>query len=139
VLPRIARVLGEGVGADRARVWLRVGDELRVVAGWPVDAPDGVADDLIVPVLHTGEELGALSVAMPASDPMDPTKEELVGDLAAQAGLVLSNVRLTEELRARLDDLRAAQKRLVTARTRSASASSATSTTAPNSSWWRSP
>ena len=36
-------------------------------------------------------------------------------DLAAQAGLVLSNVRLTEELRARLDDLRAAQKRLVAA------------------------
>jgi signal transduction histidine kinase len=52
---------------------------------------------------------------MPVNDPIDPAKEKLVGDLAAQAGLVLSNVRLTEELRARLDDLRAAQKRLVTA------------------------
>ena len=39
---------------------------------------------------------------MPANDPMDPAKEQLVGDLAAQAGLVLRNVRLTEELRARL-------------------------------------
>jgi signal transduction histidine kinase len=38
-----------------------------------------------------------------------------VKDLAAQAGLVIRNVRLTEELRARLVDLRAAQKRLVAA------------------------
>ena len=36
-------------------------------------------------------------------------------DLASQAGLVLHNVRLTAELQARLDDLRAAQKRLVAA------------------------
>jgi signal transduction histidine kinase len=114
VLPRIARVLGEGVGAQRSRVWLRVGDDLRMVASWPDEPSDG-PDDLTTEVLHRGEELGALSVAMPANDPMDPAKEELVRDLAAQAGLVLSNVRLTEELRARLGDLQAAQKRLVTA------------------------
>lgn len=52
---------------------------------------------------------------MPANDPMDPTKERLVSDLAAQAGLVLRNVRLTEELRAHIDELKAAQKRLVAA------------------------
>jgi signal transduction histidine kinase len=115
VLPRVARVLGEGVGADRARVWLRVGEDLRVVAEWPAGVPDDVSDDLTTEVRHQGEELGALSVSMPANDPMDPAKEQLVLHLAGQAGLVLSNVRLTEELRARLDDLRAAQKRLVTA------------------------
>jgi signal transduction histidine kinase len=38
-----------------------------------------------------------------------------VGDLAAQAGLVLRNARLGADLRARLADLQAAQKRLVTA------------------------
>ncbi|HSL10748.1 MAG TPA: histidine kinase [Actinomycetota bacterium] len=114
VVPRIARVLAEGVGADRARVWLRVGDDLRVVAAWPGE--DGAArDDFTTEVRHQGEVLGALSVAMPADEPIDPTKEELVRHLAGQAGLVLSNARLTEELRARLDDLRAAQKRLVTA------------------------
>ena len=64
---------------------------------------------------HRGEVLGALSVTLPPNEPLDPTKEQLVRHLADQAGLVLSNVRLTEELRARLDDLRAAQKRLVTA------------------------
>ena len=115
VLPRIARVLAEGVGAERARVWLRVGDELRVVATWPSDAAAERADDFTTVVNHQGEELGALSVAVPANDPMNETKEELVGHLAGQAGLVLSNVRLTEELRAHLEDLRAAQKRLVTA------------------------
>ncbi len=115
VLPRLARVLGEGVGAERAIVWLRVEDELRPVATWPTDSDLARSDDFRAKVHHTGEELGALSVAMPANDPMDPNKETLVRDLAAQAGLVLSNVRLTEELRARLDDLQAAQKRLVAA------------------------
>ena len=115
VLPRIARVLAEGVGAARARVWLRVDGDLRVVASWPSDATDAGPDDFSTDVRHQGDELGALSVSTPANDPLDPTKEELVRHLAGQAGLMLSNVRLTEELRARLDDLRAAQKRLVTA------------------------
>ena len=116
VLPRIARVLGEGVGATRARVWLGVEDDLRPVATWPEGgAPAEGDDDLTVEVRHQGDLLGALSVAMPANDPMDPTKERLMSDLAAQAGLVLRNVGLTEELRARIQDLQAAQKRLVSA------------------------
>jgi signal transduction histidine kinase len=115
VLPRIARVLGQGVGATRARVWLRVDNGLRPVATWPEDAHPEGDDDLTIEVRHQGDPLGALSVAMPANDPMDPSKERLVSDLAAQAGLVLRNVGLTEELRARIEDLKAAQKRLVTA------------------------
>ena len=115
VLPRVAKVLREGVGASRARVWLNVGDDMRVVATWPDDAPAEPPDDFVADVRHQGEELGALSVAMPANDPLDPAKEQLIRHLAGQAGLVLSNVRLTEELRARLEDLRAAQRRLVTA------------------------
>jgi signal transduction histidine kinase len=115
VVLRIAHVLGEGIGAERARVWLRVDDTMREVAVWPADAPTDGEDDLSVEVRHQGDELGALSVAAPANDPLDPAKEKLVRDLAAQAGLVLRNVRLTEELRARLEDLQAAQKRLVAA------------------------
>ena len=45
---------------------------------------------------------------MPANDPMDPSKEKLIADLAAQAGLVLRNVRLVE-------DLRGSRRRLVSA------------------------
>jgi len=52
--------------------------------------------------------LGALSVRMPASDPMDDPRAKLVSDLAAQAGLVLRNVSLVE-------DLRESRRRLVAA------------------------
>ncbi|MEZ0235147.1 MAG: GAF domain-containing sensor histidine kinase [Actinomycetota bacterium] len=114
VLPRLARVLGEGVGAERAEVRMIVDEELRTVATWPPDAP-GASDDLVVEVRHQGQVLGALAVSMPVSDPIDQTREQLVRDLAAQAGLVLRNERLTQQLRARLTDLQAAQKRLVTA------------------------
>src|SRR6185369_1490673 len=50
-------------------------------------------------VRHRGDVLGALSVRMPASDPMDEPRAKLVSDLAAQAGLVLRNVSLVEDLR----------------------------------------
>ena len=110
VLPRMAQLLSEATGAAAAHVWLRVGAELRPTATWPVDAePPGAVraprDTLpplrgdAVEVRHQGELLGALSVEMPPSDPMRPAKERIVRDLAAQAGLVLRNVRLIEELR----------------------------------------
>src|SRR5438874_6778134 len=41
--------------------------------------------------------------------------QNLVSDLAGQAGLVLKNVGLNRELLARLDDLRASRQRLVAA------------------------
>jgi len=108
VLPRTARVLADGTGADVARVHLLIGKELRAVATWPPDAPDDPGAT-IVPVVDQGEELGALSVTMPANDPLDPARRSLVHDLAAHAGLLLRNVRLIEELRASRQRLVAAQ------------------------------
>ena len=64
--------------------------------------------DLSVPVLHQGELLGAISVQMPKDEPLRPAGEQLVADVASQAGLVLSNAGLIE-------DLRASRQRLVTA------------------------
>ena len=52
--------------------------------------------------------LGALSVTMPTNDPMNPSKYDLMRDLASQAGLVLRNVRL-------IDDLRDSRRRIVAA------------------------
>jgi signal transduction histidine kinase len=121
VVPRMAQILGEGAGAKVARVWLRVGRELRPSASWPSDAtarPNVSIDGDAVPTIHgayaaavrdRGELLGALSVEMPASDPMTPDKERLVADLASQAGLVLRNVALVEELRESRRRLVAAQ------------------------------
>jgi len=112
----MAHVLGEAVGADDATVWLRVEGTDRAVASWSrTGAGPHHPDVYRADVIHRGESLGALSVAMPANDPMTPAKARLVDDLAGQTGLVLSNARLTEALRARLEDLRAAQKRLVAA------------------------
>ncbi len=110
VLLRMATTLGEGTGADQATVWLRFGAELRPEVTWPetVVPPPRPPEDAIE-VRHRGETLGALSVTMPASDPMNPAKERLVRDLAAQAGPVLGNVRLIEQLRASRQRLVAAQ------------------------------
>jgi signal transduction histidine kinase len=107
VLDRMAGVLANGTGAEVATVWLKVANDVRPAATFPERATP--ADGTTVPVVHHGEELGALSVTMPASDPIDPTKRKLVEDLAAQAGLVLRNVRLIEELRASRQRLVAAQ------------------------------
>jgi signal transduction histidine kinase len=121
VVPRMAQILGEGAGSATARVWLRVGRELRPGGSWPSDGPssrpvpiDGDAmpsidGEYAVPVRDRGELLGALSVTMPVNDPMTPAKERLVADLASQAGLVLRNVGLVEELRESRRRLVAAQ------------------------------
>ena len=113
-----ARAGAEALGAERARVWLGSRRMLGVSPrpGPHADAPDADGRSRRAARRATRARSSArLSVAMPANDPMDPAKEKLVADLAAQAGLVLRNVGLTEALRPRLDDLQAAQKRLVTA------------------------
>jgi signal transduction histidine kinase len=66
-------------------------------------------DASAVPVRHQGEVLGAITAEFPPNDPNDPAKEQLIRDLAAQAGLVLRNVGLIEELRASRQRLVAAQ------------------------------
>ncbi|MBJ7594659.1 MAG: sensor histidine kinase [Candidatus Dormibacteraeota bacterium] len=127
VMPRMARVLAEGTGAQRADVWLRSSGTWREVAVWPVDAPrrdamaakngtlPSVDGGVIVPVRHQGDLLGALSVAKRIGETLTPVEENLLSHLASQAGLVLKNVGLTGDLQARLVDLRASRQRLVTA------------------------
>jgi signal transduction histidine kinase len=128
ILQRMATVVGEGIGADEVDVWLRAGDRLRKAAAWPAavngDAPSVPFDpaevsidgaDATYPVEHLGEVLGALSVTKPANDPLSPADRKLVTDLSSQAGLVLRNVGLTADLRAKVVELRAAQKRIVSA------------------------
>jgi signal transduction histidine kinase len=68
-----------------------------------------------VPVRHQGELLGALSVTKRPGESLTPIEDQLLDDLAHQAGLVLKNVGLTSELRARVEDLRASRQRLVAA------------------------
>jgi signal transduction histidine kinase len=122
VLPRMAQILAAGTRAETATVWLRVADQLRAASTAPGDRsarppvpirgdalPDFDDPELPVQVRDQGELLGALSVTMPPNDPMNSSKERLVRDLASQAGPVLRNVRLIEELRASRQRLVAAQ------------------------------
>ena len=110
VLERMAQILGEALGADAATVWLRVGDRFRPEASWPAGEPiEGSVPPSAVEVRHQGDVLGALSVRMPANDPMNPSRDRLIRDLAGQAGLVLRNAALIEDLRASRQRLVAAQ------------------------------
>jgi len=128
VLPRMARVLQEGAGAESATVWLRGAGVIRPAATFPeADArleplpmSDGVIPDLhratmSVSVDHQGHLLGALSVVKRRGESLTPTEVKLIDDLAHQAGLVLRNVGLAAELQERLDELRASRQRLVQA------------------------
>jgi signal transduction histidine kinase len=121
LLPRMARILAEGTGAQRSDVWLVVGGRLRPEASWPDDAPPlgplalEPFPDGLVPVRHQDELLGALSLEKRPGESLTATEQSLVEHLAGQAGLVLRNVGLTEELLARLEELRASRQRLVAA------------------------
>jgi signal transduction histidine kinase len=129
LLPRMARMLGEGTGASTTAVWLRIGSELKSEATWPADGglagkavaltdgelPPIEGVDRLLPVRHGGELLGALSVTKSKGDPLRPAEEKLMADLASGAGLVLRNVRLTEELLERLKELQASRTRIVAA------------------------
>ena len=102
-------LVAEGTGAERVLIWLRTGTELRAVAAWPsgtvMPVPKPVADgelprmdDPAFAVRHGGELLGAITVSMPPREPLTPATERLLDDLSSQAGLVLRNVALVEEL-----------------------------------------
>jgi signal transduction histidine kinase len=130
VLTRMTHLITAGTGAERAEVWLRVGRELRLEASSPPrageqpprlpleadDAPPDIPEATeVIPVRHRDELLGAIAVSVPAADPLTPEQERMLSELAAQAGLVLRNVGLTAELRARLEELQRSRERLVAA------------------------
>jgi signal transduction histidine kinase len=128
VLPRMARVLQEATGAQSATVWLKGPATLRPAATHPDAATSPLALPMSggslpeipgatssVPVEHQARLLGALSIVKRRGDPVTPTEQKLIDDLAHQAGLVLRNVGLAAELRNRVDELRSSRQRLVRA------------------------
>lgn len=135
LLPSMARLLAEATSAVRAEVWMRSGAYLFDVARWP--AGDGsekkqrlLGDRLperapfvrSAEVRHMGELLGALFVQVAEGDELRPMEEKLLGDLAAQSGLLLRSLRLDHELGMQLEQishqavrLRASRRHVVTA------------------------
>jgi len=128
-LDRMASILAGATGAVRVEIWVRVGAQLRPQVIWPRgSAPPAavpLAGDAELPafelatravaVRHGDELLGALAIQKPRNEPITAAEDKLLTHLASQAGLVLRNVRLTAELQATIDDLRASRLRLVRA------------------------
>ena len=128
-LDRMASILAGATGAVRVEIWIRVGAQLRPQVIWPrgsaLPAAVPLAGDAELPVFelatravavrHGDELLGALAIQKPRNEPVTAAEDKLLAHLASQAGLVLRNVRLTAELRATIDDLRASRRRMVRA------------------------
>jgi signal transduction histidine kinase len=126
----MAKVLAAGVGARRVEVWLLAGGRFRLAAvdpegdGQPpappelTDTPSPVSGRHVRPVRHSGELLGVLVVEEREGERLTPVEEELLDNLAAQAGLVLRNLALTTELRDQLLDVSARADLLRTSRRR---------------------
>ncbi|HEX6446040.1 MAG TPA: sensor histidine kinase [Streptosporangiales bacterium] len=120
LLPRLARTVSESLGGAATEIWVRSGDRLVRDAVWPADRrgkpvvafaegeEPSIQADRVVPVCQHDELLGALCITKPAGEPVTPPEDALLGHVASQAGLVLRNVRL-------IDDLRSSRERLVTA------------------------
>ena len=128
-LDRMASILAGATGAVRVEIWVRVGAQLRPQVTWPRGSAPPAAVPLAgdaglptfelatraVAVRHGDELLGALAIQKPRNEPVTAAEDKLLTHLASQAGLVLRNVRLTAELQATIDDLRASRRRLVRA------------------------
>jgi len=118
----------EGDAPDPGAEARRVGEELRPEASWPEGAeplaarPASSVEEEVVtgvsmsePVRNRGELLGALTIEKRPGENLSATEEKLVSDLASQAGLVMRNAGLTEELMDSIAQLRTSRQRLVTA------------------------
>ncbi len=113
VLPQMTRIVTDGTGAVTAEVWLVVGSELHRVSSSSPHEQRRVTVQMAgeqIPVLpeasqkvsirYQGRLLGVITLVMPPGRALTRTENRLLTDLAAQAGLVLSNVRLVEEVKA---------------------------------------
>ncbi len=129
-LDRMAAVLGGATGAERVEVWVLVGTSLSPRSVWPAGTEPGAAPVTVtraaglavrgpvaraIGVYHQDELLGAITLEKAKNEAVSAAEDKLLTDLASQAGLVLRNVRLTAELQATIDDLRASRRRLVQA------------------------
>jgi hypothetical protein len=121
VLPDLARTASQAVHSpgSEVRLWLVDGGEWRQT--WP-PGQDEVGGGVSLALRHSGDPVGNLRVDLDA-DQLSAADRELLNRLAGPAGLALSNVRLTYELRRRLheanelaEQLRRSRQRLIEAR-----------------------
>ncbi len=127
LLHELTAVARAGTGARAVSVWLLIERMWLPTVGPDLTSAEPVADDgpgrlelrgadLIVPIRHGGEVLGALTVTKSGPDSLTPFEHRLVMDLASQAGIITQTLHLWETLRRRLEVSRQQQRMLVASR-----------------------
>ena len=126
VLPEMAEAAVRGVGAARGRVRLFLPDGGERAVSWPGDGEipeSSEGSSISIDVVYQGTPIGQISIEKRSGELVTPAEQRLLTDLASQAGLAMHNVRLTEELGRRLEELarqsqalQVSRQRLVTAR-----------------------
>ncbi|MGH9198860.1 MAG: hypothetical protein ACRD1T_24425, partial [Acidimicrobiia bacterium] len=101
ILPSIGQAAAGAVGGERAKVKLLFPQGGSEETFWPDQSQTQDTFDATVEVAHKGELVGEISVAKKKAEALSPQEHKLLRDLASQAGLAFSNLRLTEELRAK--------------------------------------
>jgi signal transduction histidine kinase len=111
VLRQVARSLAEGTTASSASIWVRRGTDLQCIAVWP----EGTAGEAgaKAEVSHDGETLGQVVLNLPPGQPFPYNDQRLLDQVAGGLGLALRNLQLTEDLRARVEELAASRRRIV--------------------------
>ena len=117
VLPRMAEAAARSIGAKAGRIRLVLPNGLERVVSWPVGAETDHFDR-VFPVSYRGDPMGEIAVVKAMGEPITPAEDKLLTDLAAQAGVVMHNLRLTVELQRRLAEISSQAAQLRTSRQR---------------------
>lgn len=121
VLTQVARSLAEGTTAISSSIWVKREGSLHCIAAWPeaqrgsrLEAGDAAGSfDRVAPVTHDGEELGLIALALAAGQNLPAVDARLLEQVAGGLGLAIRNLQLTEDLRARVDELATSRRRIV--------------------------
>jgi signal transduction histidine kinase len=126
LLAAVAEAAAQAVNARRAVVSVHVPGGPDQMAAWPpIRADEAATSPVAVPVVDHGERLGSITVEMAAGHPLRPRDQQLLADLADQAGMAFRNAQLTAELSAQVEQLSLHTRELDQSRARLISAGDA--------------
>ena len=118
VLPALAETVGRAIRAEAVRVTLSLAEGRGRSVVWPAEVDAGSSAILTTEIAHLGEAVGSFDVYKRPGDAITRTDERVLRALAAQAGAALGNVRLTDQLRERIDEQDAQTAELEASRVR---------------------